>query len=347
MLHKSSYQLIVKETVQQSFFKKFWLHRIFVSIAFSETSAARGFHLRSASVLLIFIGVLSGSIWGYNSYQDRLHLEMEKRGEIPDYMKEKISRLEAEKKGQQEQIRMFAQELGVLQARLDRFDAIGEKLFNDGTLGTYLQGDPDLGGKGGPDWTPLKTIPSIAELNEELSVLSDKTDALDSLMNASMKLLATQEIEKSKRPYMWPVAHKRVYISSPFGYRADPFSKERRFHGGTDFAGPTGAPILSAGDGVVVFTGYRYSYGITIEIRHAHGFSSRYAHLHSSAVKNGDVVKAGDFIGELGSTGRSTGPHLHFEILVDDTKVDPYPFVYESKEEAYTHYMASQRVSVK
>lgn len=333
--------------MEKKFLEKIWQHKIFVSIAFSETSASRGFYLR-VSYCFLALFVLSGTAFVlYSAYDKRMQLAMEKSGEVPAYMESKIQRLNEEKRSQENKIHMFAQELGVIQARLDRFDAIGEKLFNDPSIGGYLEDDSaseddaskskptDVGGKGGVETPELLGSVTIESLNNQLGMLIDRTDAMDSMMNASMKLLATQEIEKSQKPYLWPVMHPKSYTSSRFGYRKDPFGGRRRFHGGLDFSAPRGAPIVSTGDGVVVFAGYRYNYGITVEIRHAHGFTSRYAHMQETVVSNGQSVVAGDMIGKVGTTGRSTGPHLHLEILVDDTKVDPYPFIKESKNYAH------------
>lgn len=319
--------------MRENFLKRLFKHKVLVSFAFSETSAVRGFHVHSVSFITVVSLIFGGAFALYAEYQKRIDIEMARRGEIPNYLKERINELESEKEMQQEQIRLFAEELGVLQARIDRFDAIGERLLNDPALGAGLA-DPDLGGKGGVTLPKLNETPKIEDLQEQIVLMQDKADAVDSYVNASMKLIATQEIEKSQKPYMWPVLHKRSYVSSSFGYRSDPFSKKkRRFHGGTDFVAPRGSPIISTGDGVVVFSGYRYNYGISVEIRHAHGFVSRYAHMDASLVKNGQTVRAGEQIGKLGSTGRSTGPHLHLELLIDDTKVDPYPFVSNSKAE--------------
>lgn len=332
--------------MEQGFWSKFWKHKFFVSIAFSETSIARGFYLRVSYLTLAFIFVLSAGVFTYSEYDRRVQIAMEKSGKVPAYMESKIQRLQEEKRSQENKIRMFAQELGVIQAKLDRFDAIGEKLFNDPSIGGHLDNDhnhgmEEFGGKGDVEAPELKETPDIKELQDQLGFIRDRTEAVDAFMNASMKLLATQEIEKAQKPFLWPVLHTKSYTSSRYGYRTDPFGKRRRFHGGQDFAAPRGAPIVSAGDGVVVFAGYRYNYGITVEIRHAHGFTTRYAHMQEAVVQNGQSVKAGDMIGKLGSTGRSTGPHLHFEVLIDDTKVDPYPFIKESKE--YAKNLARER----
>lgn len=115
-------------------------------------------------------------------------------------------------------------------------------------------------------------------------------------------------------------------ISSLFGMRHDPFTGERELHKGIDIAVPQGTEIYPAADGVVIFSGYKKGYGNTVEVRHGNGVVTRYAHCHKNLVKQGDAIKTSDPIGESGSSGRSTGPHLHFEVIKDGLHVDPIRF---------------------
>ena len=117
------------------------------------------------------------------------------------------------------------------------------------------------------------------------------------------------------------------YISSGFGYRDDPFDGSAAFHAGLDFRGPVGAPIHAAAKGVVSFAGQREGYGNVIEISHGNGLVTRYAHMSAFLSAPGQQVAAGDVIGAIGSTGRSTGPHLHFEVRLNDRAVNPRPFL--------------------
>lgn len=117
------------------------------------------------------------------------------------------------------------------------------------------------------------------------------------------------------------------YISSGFGYRADPFTGAGAFHPGLDFRGPYGAPIYAAAPGVVSFVGVRSGYGNCVEIDHGNGLITRYAHMSGFRTVQGKQVGAGETIGLIGSTGRSTGPHLHFEVRINDRPVNPRPFL--------------------
>lgn len=116
-------------------------------------------------------------------------------------------------------------------------------------------------------------------------------------------------------------------ITSGFGYRRDPFNGRAAMHSGIDFKGGIGSPIFAAADGRVTFAGWRGGYGKAVEVTHANGMMTRYAHLSRIDVKAGQMVAAGATLGGLGSTGRSTGPHLHFEVRINDRAVNPRPFL--------------------
>ena len=117
------------------------------------------------------------------------------------------------------------------------------------------------------------------------------------------------------------------YISSGFGYRRDPFTGAAAMHKGLDFRGPTGAPIFAAANGRISFVGQKSGYGNVVEILHGNGLMTRYAHMSKFSARVGQQVEAGDVIGAIGSTGRSTGPHLHFEVRINDRAVNPRPFL--------------------
>jgi len=118
-----------------------------------------------------------------------------------------------------------------------------------------------------------------------------------------------------------------THISSGFGFRSDPFTGGGAFHAGLDFKGPIGAPIFAAAGGRVAFVGRRPGYGNCVEIDHGNGLKTRYAHMSAFRARAGQPVTAGQLIGAVGSTGRSTGPHLHFEVRVHDQPVNPRPFL--------------------
>lgn len=120
-----------------------------------------------------------------------------------------------------------------------------------------------------------------------------------------------------------PVAGSMAPESSGFGWRDDPFHHRAKYHSGTDFRAPSGTPVMAAGAGIVVFCGRRGGYGNVIEVNHGGGVITRYAHLRKLETKRNAVIVGGQRIGQIGSTGRATGPHLHFEVRLDGRAVDP------------------------
>ncbi len=144
-------------------------------------------------------------------------------------------------------------------------------------------------------------------------------------LGASMARMSALERSLDAIPQVAP-AHVTM-VSSSYGYRRDPFTGQAAMHSGLDFRGPSGAPIYAAANGTVSFVGSKSGYGKTVEIRHANGLMTRYAHMSRFDARPGQKITAGDIIGGIGSTGRSTGPHLHFEVRIDGRAVDPRPFL--------------------
>ncbi|MBP1949303.1 M23 family metallopeptidase [Virgibacillus litoralis] len=131
--------------------------------------------------------------------------------------------------------------------------------------------------------------------------------------------------ELKHTPTIWPSSSHS--ISSEFGPRSDPFNRSSSLHTGIDIRGSTGTPVFAGADGTVTLAEYYGGYGKTIKVRHSDRFVTLYSHLSEIKVKQGDTLKKGDNIGSIGSTGRSTGPHLHYEILENGKPVDPYPYM--------------------
>jgi murein DD-endopeptidase MepM/ murein hydrolase activator NlpD len=152
-----------------------------------------------------------------------------------------------------------------------------------------------------------------------------KIDPRFERLGASLSRMEALERGLAALPSTLPASLQ--YISSGFGYRADPFTGGAAFHAGLDFRGPVGAPIYAAAPGTVSFAGVRQGYGNCVEISHAGGLVTRYAHMSRIGASVGQKVAAGAQIGQIGNTGRSTGPHLHFEVRVNDQPVNPRPFL--------------------
>jgi len=128
-------------------------------------------------------------------------------------------------------------------------------------------------------------------------------------------------------PSMWPTKDAKRKINSKFGMRRDPFTKQRRHHSGVDITADYGSSVLATGDGVILFSGYHEFLGNLIKIDHGYGLETWYGHLSKRTLKKGDVVKRGDVVGKVGTTGRSTGPHIHYEVHADGKAVDPRTYM--------------------
>ena len=139
------------------------------------------------------------------------------------------------------------------------------------------------------------------------------------------KFLDDQKILLASTPSIWPT---RGWMSSRFGYRTSPFTKKKEFHRGIDISARRGSPVLSPANGMVIFNGWRRGYGRVIVMKHARGFKTKYAHLKKSLIKKGQYVKKGTKIGLVGSSGRTTGPHLHYEVHLNNAPVNPLRYIF-------------------
>ncbi|WP_233558162.1 M23 family metallopeptidase [Alginatibacterium sediminis] len=168
---------------------------------------------------------------------------------------------------------------------------------------------------------------SVSELGWQLIALDEQLffeqNRQLTLETWAKRLKIQQESEISG----WPSPRDGVWLTSPFGNRVDPFTGNGRFHRGVDIAGATGTEILAVGGGIVTWSGFRAGYGKIVEIEHGLGTMTRYAHAQEVIVKRGDVIAKGDVVATMGSTGRSTGPHVHFEVIRNGEPVNPAEYL--------------------
>ncbi|HEX6613831.1 MAG TPA: M23 family metallopeptidase [Rhodanobacteraceae bacterium] len=218
----------------------------------------------------------------------------------------------------------MAVKLGELQAQSIRLDALGERLAEAGKLDPRefdFQHAPALGG---PEQTvsPASLPPNLAA---GLDALRDRFDHQQTQLGVLADLLMNRQVDARVKPAGMPVLDG--YIASYFGMRADPFNGQRDFHPGLDIDVPLGSPVHAVADGVVTYAGVRPGYGKVVEIDHGSGYMTRYAHNSKLLARVGERVHAGDVISDAGSTGRSTGPHVHFEVWYRGRVVNPLAFV--------------------
>jgi murein DD-endopeptidase MepM/ murein hydrolase activator NlpD len=226
----------------------------------------------------------------------------------------------------QQNLNAMAVKLGEMQAQLTRLDALGERLSS---LAGFRPQEfrfseaPGLGGAA-PSLMPPQNL-SLAEFSDQLSTLARTVESRNDMMGVLEAQLFEQAVKKKMLPTMMPV--KAPYNASAYGRRVDPFTGQWAMHEGIDFLAEFGAPIVAAAAGVIVFSGLHPQYGYMVDIDHGNDLVTRYAHASKLFVREGDVVQRGHKIAQVGSTGRSTGPHLHFEVRYRGASQNPAKFL--------------------
>lgn len=214
----------------------------------------------------------------------------------------------------------LAMRIALLQAHLMRLDAVGERLVSLGKLDKDefdFTEAPPVGGLSADEGRPQEVTELAADMQRVDRALADREKKLSMLED----LLVNRQLIKETRLSGRPVA--KGWISSLYGYRTDPFTGHKTLHKGMDFAGKEGSPVTAVAAGIVVRANHDVGYGNVIDIRHTDGYITRYAHNEKNLVKPGDVVSKGQEIALLGTTGRSNGPHVHFEVHRDGLSLDP------------------------
>jgi murein DD-endopeptidase MepM/ murein hydrolase activator NlpD len=211
-----------------------------------------------------------------------------------------------------------------MQARMIRIEAMGERVSGmAGLKPEDLSGvTRPKGGAGGP-FVPMNN-PGFAELNGALEALSAAAGEQSDVLTLTESRLLESRLKTLMIPSSRPID---VAVGSGFGFRADPFTGRGALHTGLDFPSPIGTEIHAAAGGVVRTAEVHPEYGLMLEIDHGNGLMTRYGHTSKILVKVGDLVKRGQVVADVGTTGRSTGPHLHFEVLVDGVPQDPQRFL--------------------
>ncbi|MFT6030988.1 MAG: murein DD-endopeptidase MepM/ murein hydrolase activator NlpD [Oleiphilaceae bacterium] len=229
----------------------------------------------------------------------------------------------------QEKVDALTLRMGDMQARLMRLDALGHRLtevakLQNGEFDFSLS--PALGGP-----TPaLQTdesyvMPGLLESMEEIESRIVNSEQQLEVIDALFVSRNTQdELFIAGRPIKWG------WMSSAYGFRTDPFSGKRAWHAGVDFAGKEDSDIVAVASGVVTWSGTRYGYGNLVEVNHGNGYTTRYAHCKTLLASVGDIIEKGQVLATMGSTGRSTGPHVHYEVRRQGKTVNPKKYIYRA-----------------
>jgi murein DD-endopeptidase MepM/ murein hydrolase activator NlpD len=227
----------------------------------------------------------------------------------------------------EEQLTALTMKLAELQSQVLRLNALGDRLASEASIPENEFNFQQLPPAGGPmlqSQTSHKK--SLAEMLIDISILEESLRYEENQLTTLESVTLGHHIESTSYLSGRPIA--KGWLSSYYGVRKDPFSGKPAVHKGLDFAGKEDGAIIATGSGVVTWADDRYGYGQLIEINHGKGLKTRYGHNKKLLVKVGEVVSKGQVIARMGSTGRSTGPHVHYEILRNNAQIDPIKFVY-------------------
>ena len=287
---------------------------------------ARGFFAIALASLLSIPATVGYFAYQWGVGEAELNGEMvSKWREVLDQQQDVIDEVKWEA---EHNLEASALRIAQLQARIVRLDALGERLTKVGRLD---EGEFDFSqapAMGGPenlvDIASYKP-PAYMDLLDQLARdVEDREQQLGVLETLLVDRKMQRDVFLAGRPV------RKGWMSSRFGHRNDPITGKRAWHNGVDFAGKDGADVISVAAGVVVFAGNRSGYGKMVEINHGSGYATRYGHHKELVVKAGDIVRKGEVVGLMGSSGRSTGPHVHFEVFKNGRIVDPASYIHRT-----------------
>jgi murein DD-endopeptidase MepM/ murein hydrolase activator NlpD len=310
------------------------VHIILVSdrLATAKTIVLTSRHLVAGAISVLVLIVALASLISYLTVRHAAEIQMPFLQQMVEATTAENSR--ASRENVRENLNAMAVRLGEMQAQLMRLDSMGERLA--GLAGIKRQ---DIGptatntkdGRGGPAQQP--TPLSTEDLRQAVEALSHQLEAKTDTMSLMESQLLDQRIRKNKLPTSLPL--ESSWNASSFGWRVDPFTGEADQHTGVDFPAEMGVPIKSAAAGVVVNVEKHSAYGNFVDIDHGDDLVTRYAHCSKILVQPGALVKRGQTVALVGSTGRSTGPHLHFEVRIRNVAQNPNRFLQMAKSRSY------------
>lgn len=274
-------------------------------------------------VLLALLGAVGGA--GFllgQRYQDQ--------GYVTSWqarLTEQQEAVERIRRDSQAEVDALTARLAELQSRVTRLDALGRKLIDVSRIDAEEFDFDSAPGLGGP--APANEEGSegyrMTEVSDAIERLARRLEARERQLVVLEEVLADREFQAATTPAGRPIT--KGWLSSSFGFREDPFSGKRAWHAGIDFAGAEGSPVVAVASGVVTHAGKRWGYGRLVEITHGNGYVTRYGHNAEILVEEGKIVRRGDQIATMGSSGRSTGPHVHLEVLQNGKAINPWKFV--------------------
>lgn len=296
----------------------------------------RPVNLRSRQVIMLaFLAlVVLPAVVGLLAYHIHSLIETHStRGQSP-YQRVQEERLVAQeqaidvaRRDAETHLNALAHRLGIMQAQIARINALGDRLVRMANLDRHEFDFSAVPAMGGPEAATSLVAAQVPDFLQSLERLSVEIDRRASQMEVLETLLLDRKLSAAVSPHGWPT--QGGWVSSSFGLRTDPFNGHTVHHNGVDIAADLGSPIEAMARGIVSHAGPRDGYGLAVEINHGNGVVTRYAHASEILVHVGDRVEKGKVIAKVGSSGRSTGPHLHFEVLRNGQAVNPRTYLRE------------------
>lgn len=282
------------------------------------------------SVLLLGIPVAAGTMLGVKIADGRWELLFDNSiGEMHHQLVVQQSHVDAGREQLDSSLAAMTGKLAQMRSRLVRLDALGEQLTQ---IASLEDGEFDFSvapGLGGPDESLVNEVANSVDIQQELATMFARLDnslnSRESQLNVLQSMLSENKLKSERMVAGRPIT--KGWMSSEYGMRLDPFHGNKRWHGGVDFAGRKGSDIIAVASGVVTWAGERSGYGLMVELNHSDGYVTRYAHNERNVADLGAIVKKGEVIAKMGSSGRSTGPHVHFEVFKNGRTVDPASYI--------------------
>lgn len=287
------------------------------------------FGILSIGLLFLVMAVavlhLGGKIGASNAEVSYLVLNAEKDSQWKLELEKQQTNIDTAKRNAEKNLDALSARLSTLQAHLLRLDVLGSRLVNIANMSNAEFNMLEPPGLGGPSIRTEQNSTSVIDFVEALQDLSRRIEDRNEKFAVMESILMDSNIQSQILPQGSPVIGG--WTSSSFGWRTDPISGKKAFHEGVDLAGKYGTVVSSVAAGIVTWSGRNSGYGNMIEISHGNGYVTRYAHNKKNLVAVGDKIKKGQSIAMMGSSGRSTGPHVHFEVIYNGKHVNPRKFV--------------------
>ncbi len=276
--------------------------------------------LAGFTIISLFTCLLVSSAYWYGN----THATVSELAVLESDISQQKSLIEEARFNAESELDALAGRLGKMQANVIRLNALGQRLVDVARLDAKefdFDNSPSYGGPhevASNERSSINLDSVIAKLDEQLASREQQLDVLE-------EVIMHRQLRKESIPRGRPI--NKGWLSSHYGKRTDPFSGKMAMHKGVDFAGKENSEVISVASGVVTWADKRYGYGYLVEINHGNGYTTRYGHNNALLVEMGDSVEKGQAISLMGSTGRSTGPHVHFEVLKNGNQINPSKFL--------------------